>query len=338
MALLAVAMPPRRLPAASTPTRRSARSSADRLQRGVTVPPIVLLAAEAAAGWGWGWLPLRFGLRRLRRRWLRSGAVWCCRGFHRGRGGGGTGSRRATGGGRAVLGSRARPAERFGLDRDHDRRFGVIVGVQRRDPPQRRCDPDMQADRQGERRWRHAPGLRHPVGQRSTGQRPRRAKEGCCRGSRHYLFYDPCGSGASRNGSPCAVGLALLVVAEADRQHECTAGAGNFTGQRRIGRRFRIVSITPASSEASPLDFSMTTFIKRPSRAMVTRVSTVPSSRIVLVFLGDIRELRDAAHDRPEIPLLRDACCRSCRPDCGRSAPVRRLPGGPPARAVAAPG
>ena len=48
VALLAVAMPPRRLPAASTPTRRSARSSADRLQRGVTVPPIVLLAAEAA--------------------------------------------------------------------------------------------------------------------------------------------------------------------------------------------------------------------------------------------------------------------------------------------------
>ncbi len=57
-------------------------------------------------------------------------------------------------------GRRIAGRQRLRLDRDHDRRFGMVEMAQGRGPPQRRGDEHMQADRQGKRCRRHAPGLR----------------------------------------------------------------------------------------------------------------------------------------------------------------------------------
>ena len=120
---------------------------------------------------GLGRLALRFGLGGLRGSRCRFRWCWRRSGFRCRRRRRGIGCRCATRRGCSSLSARVRPAERFRLDRNHDRCFGMIVGMQWRDPPQRRCDRDMQPDRQGERRRRHASGLRHAAGQRPAGRR-----------------------------------------------------------------------------------------------------------------------------------------------------------------------
>lgn len=162
------AVSPRKSPPVSTPTRRSARSSADRLRRGATAPLLVRLPAAEVAEAAAAPVAVRPGpaggrRRRFRRRWRRGR-------FRRGGGCRGTGCRGAPCRGRAFLRACARSAERLRFDRNHDRRFGVIVRMQRRDPPQRCHHRDMQPDRQSERGRGHAPGLRHATGQRPAGR------------------------------------------------------------------------------------------------------------------------------------------------------------------------